>query len=581
MSGLQLLGGAPADAGSAGKSLRADDPSIVLNVKSFGAKGDGTTDDSAAIQAAINSLVTYPSSEPTESASGGEVIFPPGTYKIGSSIVLQKPHTRIRFRGAGKKGAQLRRSANVPIFVIEGEADETAKVLLDLQFEDLMLNSATRGAWTEPLVRIRYAQFVHWRNVNFYRAGGSAIKAVRYYDGEIQNCRFDFCGSVGNPVVHFMCSEQAKVEGEAGYSGDSCNNIALMNCTWEQNPGIEVHYDGRQSNGTYNASRRMNMMRLLGAKMENSQSTERTNEPRLLAENTSHLFIGNLVLSAKGVKEGAATDWVVLKKTYNTFIDRYTPIATPGPEATAMRTGLKIEETIGTKIGMVVGSVQEKNKPEKALVEFVGENSCKIDSVYYDNNPGSAPLYAGTTPTTWFGDPTNSTIVPAWSSKSAFQGTRALASKTGYWMRYVPTKPIKVSAVKFGVSVKATKNDKVQVAIYLATAAKIKRIAKSAETAGKLNEENKNQEVALESAVWLTPDSVYYFYLGCEQVEAGTQATLIGLSNTGGLSFPQFIPGGAPPNADWVVKTESYPAPEEAEPATSSGSAPMLWAVTA
>jgi hypothetical protein len=354
----------------------------------------------------------------------------------------------------------------------------------------------------------------------------------------------------------------------------------MMNCTWEQNPGIEVHYDGRQSNGTYNSSRRMNMMRLLGAKMEMAVSAERTNEPRVLAENTSHLYMTNPIISAKGVKEGAATDWLVLKKTYNTVIDRYTPIATSGPEATAMKTGLKLEETIGTKIGMVVGSVQEVNKPANGLIEFVGENSCKIDGAYYDNNPGNAPLYAGTTPTTWFGDPSNSTVIPAWSSKSAFQGTRALASKTGYWMRYVPSKPVKVSAVKFGVSVKASKNDKVQVAVYSATTTKIKRIAKSAETAGKLNEENKNQEVALESAVWLSPDNVYYFYLGCEQIEGGTQATLIGVSNTGGLSFPQFIPGSAPPNADWVVKTESYPAPEEAEPATSSGSAPMLWAVT-
>ena len=247
-------------------------------------------------------------------------------------------------------------------------------MLLDLEFEDLMLNSATRGAWTEPMVRARYAQFIHWRNVNFYRAGGSAIKALRCYDGEWQNLRFDYCGSAGNPVIHFMCSEQGKVEGEAGYSTDSCNNIALMNCTWEQNPGLELHYDARQSNGTYNASRRMNMMKLIEPKMEMAVSSERTNEPRVVAENTSHLFISNPFISAKGVKEGAATDWLVLKKTYNTFIDRYTPIATPGPETTGMKTGLKLEETIGTKIGMVVGSVQEKNKPENALIEFVGEN---------------------------------------------------------------------------------------------------------------------------------------------------------------------------------------------------------------
>jgi hypothetical protein len=48
-----------------------------LNVKQFGAKGDGTTDDTAAIQAAINALT-----------NGGEVLFPQATYKVSSTISI-------------------------------------------------------------------------------------------------------------------------------------------------------------------------------------------------------------------------------------------------------------------------------------------------------------------------------------------------------------------------------------------------------------------------------------------------------------------------------------------------------------
>ncbi len=44
----------------------------VLNAKSYGAKGNGSTNDTAAIQAAINSL----------GATGGTVVIPPGTYLI-------------------------------------------------------------------------------------------------------------------------------------------------------------------------------------------------------------------------------------------------------------------------------------------------------------------------------------------------------------------------------------------------------------------------------------------------------------------------------------------------------------------
>lgn len=50
----------------------------VFNVKDFGALGDGSTDDAAAIQAALDAC---------EAAGGGRVYFPPGTYKADSQLV--------------------------------------------------------------------------------------------------------------------------------------------------------------------------------------------------------------------------------------------------------------------------------------------------------------------------------------------------------------------------------------------------------------------------------------------------------------------------------------------------------------
>jgi len=71
---------------------------LVLNVKDYGAKGDGTTDDTAAIQAAIDSLKN--TSISATAHRGGTVYFPPGRYKITSTLTITQTGG-ITLRGAG------------------------------------------------------------------------------------------------------------------------------------------------------------------------------------------------------------------------------------------------------------------------------------------------------------------------------------------------------------------------------------------------------------------------------------------------------------------------------------------------
>ena len=62
-----------------------------VSVKDYGAVGDGVTDDTAAIQAALN--------------VGGEVFFPPGTYKISDSLDVKSSTTVHVASGATIKSA--------------------------------------------------------------------------------------------------------------------------------------------------------------------------------------------------------------------------------------------------------------------------------------------------------------------------------------------------------------------------------------------------------------------------------------------------------------------------------------------
>lgn len=63
--------------------------SVVLSAKSFGAAGDGTTNDAAAINAAVASLPE----------GGGQIFFPQGVYVANSTIEVTKPS--VSFVGVG------------------------------------------------------------------------------------------------------------------------------------------------------------------------------------------------------------------------------------------------------------------------------------------------------------------------------------------------------------------------------------------------------------------------------------------------------------------------------------------------
>lgn len=83
----------------------------VVNVKDFGAKGDGVTDDTVAIRAAITAATgatnTHGVTQPM--AIGQDVFFPPGVYLVTDTISLPEG---VGIRGAGSYTTQIKVVAN-------------------------------------------------------------------------------------------------------------------------------------------------------------------------------------------------------------------------------------------------------------------------------------------------------------------------------------------------------------------------------------------------------------------------------------------------------------------------------------
>lgn len=79
----------------------------LISVMDFGAVGDGVADDTAAIQAAINSLPLHTSIvslEPLGFANGGYIYFPSGRYKTTATIDMTRG---IRISGASRESTQI------------------------------------------------------------------------------------------------------------------------------------------------------------------------------------------------------------------------------------------------------------------------------------------------------------------------------------------------------------------------------------------------------------------------------------------------------------------------------------------
>ncbi len=134
-------------------SMLGDEPSSIvstikdrgLNVKDFGAKGDGLTDDSASIKRAIEFiLLMRPNTE------GGKTVlyFPPGIYHVlddkifsnynfGRLGITQSVHDGITFKGAGRKSSIIKLITNgTEKWLYDNESIDTQKFQY-LNFEHL------------------------------------------------------------------------------------------------------------------------------------------------------------------------------------------------------------------------------------------------------------------------------------------------------------------------------------------------------------------------------------------------------------------------------------------------------------
>jgi hypothetical protein len=195
----------------------------VVSVKDFGAVGDGVTDDTAAIQKALDyaGSRTDPAVYGLQSPGTGStsVFFPTGYYKVTSSLIL-KASTHIIGDGDPMTYAGARivmTTSGQHMFVIQSTLAGASYT-----FDNIWLRSATDGAFTAGTALVfkpstASSNSIYFRNVWFFQPEDYAIYLEGGDDIKIHGCTFDTgarnCLVFGGPSA-------------------ACTNISVLGCTF-------------------------------------------------------------------------------------------------------------------------------------------------------------------------------------------------------------------------------------------------------------------------------------------------------------------------------------------------------------
>lgn len=180
----------------------------------YGAKGDGSTDDSAAIQAAINAAAA---------AGGGRVFFPSGTYRIGTFVRLK---TNVSLVGSNRTTTILKARAGLTIGVLVATSGDA---VTDASIEDLTVD----GDYSASALAINGIQVTTGTRVKVHRSavrdvgGNGIIFQTNSAECEVVNCDIRTTGRANAQTgfgVLFSAASRCTVSGSQFYN---CNGMTV------------------------------------------------------------------------------------------------------------------------------------------------------------------------------------------------------------------------------------------------------------------------------------------------------------------------------------------------------------------
>jgi len=199
----------------------------VINVASYGTVGDGSADDSAAIQAALNLA---------RDRGGAQVLVPPGVYLIGQTLRIYS-NTRLTLRD----GAEFRRNV-AGTMLVNGDASQslggyTGQSRIVIEGGLWNMRGTTTGLTASAMcISIGHATDIVIRDLEVRDLPGfHAIELNSTSHGLIQNCKFrgyvDPGGRDFSEAIQIDLAKSAAVFGAFGpYDHTPTEDVLIIGC---------------------------------------------------------------------------------------------------------------------------------------------------------------------------------------------------------------------------------------------------------------------------------------------------------------------------------------------------------------